>query len=76
MDRIARLYKCLKEAGLLAAVLGPDGTVRPTPTAIESVERGYPYESDAEKRRLAQAATLLEFAERKARGRESYNSAT
>lgn len=70
MDRFKKLHEALKQSGLLNQILGPDGEIQPTDSAIRFIADSYP-EIDttsaggaAQIYRLAQAQTLIELAER------------
>jgi hypothetical protein len=64
MDDLHRITERLEKLGRLQEILDGDGEIRPSPSAFERTENEHPDKSDAEKYRLAQAATLLELAEK------------
>ena len=57
-QRMTQVEEAIKE------ILGPDGKVQASQTAIERVEREHPNATPAEKMRLAQATTLIEVYEK------------
>ena len=63
LEQFNKLQQQLVAAGHLGEILDSDGKIKPTLSAIQKVSRLYRDSSDADKKRFAQAQTLMDLAE-------------
>ena len=61
---LARMFKQLHAAGLLSDVLDEKGQTVPSEAAVNHIEAQYGDDPPADKRRLAQAQTLIDLAKK------------
>ena len=64
MDDLFAVFEQLKASGRIQEILDVHGKVEPSSTARDSIEATHPDAEAADKRRLAQAQTVIDLAKK------------